>query len=569
MFDNKNLKIDFQQLNIYLNNKSFLNFNDEQKEIIDCFCNFLLNELNMEINEINNSTAIFDLNFYHNETKDNGEELEIDLIASSQSETKINIFLLEHKHYSKFNNNQSKIENDINKCTSKLKTIKNYFFSNDYEDKINIILIFGYKDQQNYYEYKLIKFNKNWEVKSDHKINQQDKENLSNLFKDKNNKWFNNQEFFNDKLKDAKDVKEIISCLKDDNYPFNVEPELNNQFSQKIKNESIKFFLIEGEAGTGKTLTAFSWFKKMKNNSIMWLINQKLTIQIKNKLKEKERNEFENKIFWHFNDVDDFFKEEHDRIKSEEHFFVFIDEAQRIRQEQIELINQIINTFSNIKIILFGDEKQKISKNDVGYTIFFDKKNDNEKWMYTIKKYYRINQKTLNIIKYVFCLSKNKVNKLINYKIVIPDTVQEFQKIFDNEFENDKNTVISSIEGTDRKNYDLKLREIKIEPAFKDMSGRENFLYIPEYLNKFYFFPYDLISREVNRSFIFLGKNVKMNEKDEIVFNNDSIPYINQLNVLLSRATKKLVVYIEDKHYRKKCQEKLKQIINTRGGRNE
>lgn len=566
MFNNKNLKIDFQQLNIYLNNKSFLNFNDEQKEIIDCYFNFLLNELNMKISEINNN-IIFNLNFYHNETENNGEEFEIDFIASSQSETKINIFLLEYKHYSKFNNNQSKIKNDIEKYKLKLNKFKNYFFSNYHNNEIDIILIFGYKDQENSYEYKLFTFDENWEVKNDNKINQENKNKLSTFFK--NNKWFNNDELFNDRLRDAKDINEIISCLEDDNYPFNVDAELNDKFSQKIENEkNIKYFLIEGESGTGKTLTAFSWFKKMKNKSIIWLINDKLATQIKNSLKV----ELKNKIFWHFNDIDNFFKEEQEKIK-EEDFFIFIDEAQRIREDQIKWINELMNKFPKIKIILFGDEKQRISKNDIGYLNFFNEKNDNEKWKYSIKKYYRINKKTLNIIKYVLFLSNNDFDrnkqKLINYRILIPDTIQEFKKEFDNEFERDKNIVISSIEGTDRNNYDSKLKEINIEPASKDLWKRESFLYIHDYLNRFYAFPYDLISREVNQSFVFLGSNVKMNSEEKIIFNNGHAPYLNQLNVLLTRATKKLVVYIDDQYYREKCKERLNKIITKRGSRNE
>lgn len=232
-----------------------------------------------------------------------------------------------------------------------------------------------------------------------------------------------------------------------------------------------------------------------------------------------------------------------------------------------------MNKFPKIKIILFGDEKQRISKNDIGYLNFFNEKNDNEKWKYSIKKYYRINKKTLNIIKYVLFLSNNDFDrnkqKLINYRILIPDTIQEFKKEFDNEFERDKNIVISSIEGTDRNNYDSKLKEINIQPASKDLWRRESFLYIHDYLNRFYAFPYDLISREVNQSFVFLGSNVKMNSEEKIIFNNDHAPYMNQLNVLLTRATKKLVVYIDDQYYREKCKERLNKIITKRGSRNE
>ena len=67
------------------------------------------------------------------------------------------------------------------------------------------------------------------------------------------------------------------------------------------------------------------------------------------------------------------------------------------------------------------------------------------------------------------------------------------------------------------------------------------FLYIPEIRNKYILYPYDVISREIENMYVYIPETITLNEKNQLINkSNIYIRFLEQLNVLLTRATKKL-----------------------------
>lgn len=539
----------------YSNNTNSL-FDNEQQEIYQ-FLNSFIDEKLLKLKK-NPREICFYLNYYHDRKFDGGKEFEIDSLATYSIKNKTIIFIFEYKNYSNSFTSEEDIEKVFFKLIDKSKEFKNYFFEDD--KKAELFFIFGWKDNNQKINFKISKINKN--SKHDFKKNNDIRYIgiVDNYLSNKDCSFFKNT-FLENKLKIPRDVKYIMSCAKGDKIPI-----ISNDRQKIFKGiKENRISLFEGEAGSGKTALAFFLFGYLKE-SIFFLINDKFSKEIIKNFKEDTKlNHYCNRIIYHTNDL----KKKLENTKNDfKDTFLLIDESQRITKKNHELLVDLIEKNKNIKIILFGDQNQMINPDsDFGYSEFikYIKCLEISFFDYKIQKCYRIPKKSLKKICFVLCLS-NDWNISNDYIIEVENNLDNFVNKFLIERKNNL-SVMSSIQYTNN-NYDEKLNNYGIRGAGFNLSNREYFLHNDEYLMKNYFFPYDLLSREIDSSFIFIpgiiswnSKNCALYHKDKFL-GNKQIFLKNQLYVLASRSTKKIVIYIENKEFYDEVSKRLNKCEN-------
>ena len=553
--NDKNKSLNGKQLMAYWNNELLLELTKEQTNILQSFKFFWKEKLNFE--NINPEMLVC-LNYYHNERKNNGEEFEFDLISIKKIRNRFFTLIWEEKDYSPLLDIKNSIKTDLNHFLNKVETMKDYFFSkrkntkNMNADNSSIIAIFSWKDDQGQFQFEIHCFDS--EMKKI-KINSSLLKNFFKNDKSDYHHWFHHN-YLDKLLRAARDVATLIASLKNKAKKI-INKKIDSNIRQYIINEKRKISLFTGIAGSGKTNLAFTLFKSFAKQSILWLINRNLCTQVQNNLIENNSEDsFANKMFWYSPDVETFFDNNEQEIKDMKSFILLIDEAQRLREDDVIFLEKLIDNFNNLQIILFGDEEQKISNVDFGYNTLIEKFDAKDIFKYELKKCYRIPANTINAIKYSLFLS-NKNTSYKNYNLVICNSIEKFFVLFNGDNPDNNSRVICSLQYTDHFGDDLELREKGIMPAERNLPNRENFLFILQFLKTRYFFPYDLISREIDECFVFLSKNVIFNENNKIVFKQTGAlsenELLNQINVLVTRATKRLVIFIANENYRNKA----------------
>lgn len=191
------------------------------------------------------------------------------------------------------------------------------------------------------------------------------------------------------------------------------QEEIMNEIISNIKNGS-KFFLIQGDAGTGKTLLTYHLAKelKRKNNNVA-LIH---CAQINN-----GQYELINNYQWNIYPIKNF-----STLFLRKFDVLVIDEVQRIKIEQFKLIKKYVDD-NDIVLILSGDRKQILRTSEGGIIEILE----NERLMkYSMTKKIRTNKELADFISVMLDLTKINDKKLTkkNINIVYFNSYEEADK---------------------------------------------------------------------------------------------------------------------------------------------
>ncbi len=191
------------------------------------------------------------------------------------------------------------------------------------------------------------------------------------------------------------------------------QEEIMNEIISNIKNGS-KFFLIQGDAGTGKTLLTYHLAKelKRKNNNVA-LIH---CAQINN-----GQYELINNYQWNIYPIKNF-----STLFLRKFDVLVIDEVQRIKIEQFKLIKKYVDD-NDIVLILSGDRKQILRTSEGGIIEILE----NERLMkYSMTKKIRTNKELADFISVMLDLTKLNDKKLTkkNINIVYFNSYEEADK---------------------------------------------------------------------------------------------------------------------------------------------
>lgn len=213
-------------------------------------------------------------------------------------------------------------------------------------------------------------------------------------------------EILNDNI-NCQDIN-LNNVFKASNYlisPFNKTNEFMNgkyfltKQQEEIKNKIIedmqygeKNFLIQGDAGTGKTLLIYDLAKQLIEN------NKKVAI-IHCGLLNQGQAELISKYNWNIYSIREYFI-----VTNNDFDVVFIDEIQRINVKQFEEIMNYSKKNNSI-IICSGDKKQILKASEGGILEKLENKTLNK---YTLSKKIRTNKELANFIKVILDLNKKQ-----------------------------------------------------------------------------------------------------------------------------------------------------------------
>lgn len=504
---------------INFNNSNFYNMSERKK------IEFSLSKL------INNNEIFKNMNINYNwKYNMNNNDIEIDALFIFET-TKINIVVFEFKHYrdrlclcDPRNEDLSKKYNQI----SKFKKDLVHTYQNDF---IDFYLIFSdIYNNNDYITYQTLKICHN-----------------SNINIDVTDEFFSILNSSDIKFHDKNLIQNIKTTPRDINYlidsfknPDKFQEIFNTRISSDISNSNKKIFLINGEAGSGKTNLAcalFSMLQKSKFPTILFLINYKFLDEIKSYLKKNNLSFLTDDIVAISKDF-----ENHNIWDNNEEKIIIIDEYQRLNYNNINFIKKKIKN-KKIKFILFGDEIQSISKYDCGFHLN-NIKNDEIKKIKLNNKNYRMPTCNIDYLKYIFYISNDKHN-LSNFNLNIYANCNDFIKKFQQDNSWKVMTTLLKYNQCDKQSFfnDDFFKENNIIKSPKEISiySQKN----KNILNKYFFSAYDTISREIEKVYLFIPKDTYKMFNDS----NDKNKIKEQIYINLTRATKEINVYIDDKEY--------------------
>lgn len=201
--------------------------------------------------------------------------------------------------------------------------------------------------------------------------------------------------------------------MKDQYFLTSHQEEIMNEIISSIKNGN-KYFLIQGDAGTGKTLLTYHLAKelKRKNNNVA-LIH---CAQINN-----GQCELINNYQWNIYPIKNF-----STLFLRKFDVLIIDEVQRIKIEQFKLIKKYVDD-NDIVLILSGDRKQILRTGEGGIIEILE----NELVMkFSMTKKIRTNKELADFISVMLDLTKLNNKKLTkkNINIVYFNSYEEADK---------------------------------------------------------------------------------------------------------------------------------------------
>lgn len=201
--------------------------------------------------------------------------------------------------------------------------------------------------------------------------------------------------------------------MKDQYFLTSHQEEIMNEIISNIKDGN-KFFLIQGDAGTGKTLLTYHLAKelKRKNNNVA-LIH---CAQINN-------GQFEliNKYQWNIYPIKNF-----SSLFLRKFDILVIDEVQRIKIEQFKLIKKHIDD-NDMILILSGDRKQILRSGEGGIIEILE---NGQFKRFSMTKKIRTNKELADFISVMLDLTKQNDKKLTkkNINIVYFNSYEEADK---------------------------------------------------------------------------------------------------------------------------------------------
>ena len=193
--------------------------------------------------------------------------------------------------------------------------------------------------------------------------------------------------------------------IKDQYFLTKHQEEIVEEMIEQINNGR-KLFLIQGDAGTGKTLLTYHLAKelKRKNNNVA-LIH---CAQINN-----GQLKLINEYGWNIYPIKNY-----SSLFEKSFDVLIIDEVQRIKIEQFRLIKRYIDD-NNIILILSGDRKQILRNGEGGIIEILEMLENEHLNRFSMTKKIRTNKELSNFISVMLDLSKLKDKKLTKKNINI------------------------------------------------------------------------------------------------------------------------------------------------------
>ncbi len=429
--------------------------------------------------------------------------------------------------------NQNEKDEEINRKINNLK--KDFLGINEYINDIFFCYVYR---EKNKYEFNSYLINKKGTLKkiSDelffNKIKECEFKSEYEFKKDLINKvfWFDQFFFIKNIIDDWEKHKPLLS---DEEIKIFDEINKNNQI------------IIKGDPGTGKTILGFKLFSSIEN-SIFFMKNIKFGEKIKNYYSHKNAT-FPNTIFFNEEEVCEY-------IKNNNFSTIIIDEAQRMTKNFFDRV------LKNKKFIIFGDDNQKINIKL-------------EKWRISsisssyktleIKSQKRTSDKSIRVIKYLILNKYNNSSFNIDKEIIDIDVFDDFY-LFVKEFRSEfyEHKCLCTLEHCEKDSYNRKiLSSMNIKFINSNLEFRPVFDLYPEVVNEYCVYPYDVVSREYDAIYIFLGSEIIFNEKIIDSRNKLDISFLrNQIYILSSRAIKKIRFFIINKGLREEIKRKIKTI---------
>lgn len=511
----------------YFNNSNFYNMEEKEK-------------IKFSLSKLINNKDLFDsmkVNYNFN-YKINNKSIELDALVIFKT-SKINFIIFEFKHYrDKFCIYDTK-NDDIYKKYNQILEFKNDIINNLPKNSVDFYLVFSniYNDN-NCIEYITLKIENNFDINIDNT------DDLLLLLNNSNIKFFNEDIIQNIKTT-PRDINYLIDSFKNPDKFKNI---FDSRISSNIYNSKEKIFLINGEAGSGKTNLACALYSKLLSSNVstlLFLINYKFLDEIKSNLKKNNLNLLTYNIVGNSIDF-----ENHNIWNNKDEIIIIIDEYQRLNYKNLIFIREILKN-KKVKFILFGDEMQTISTYDQG--IKFKKLKNICKQIKLNNKNYRMPFFDINYLIYIFAISNNE-HKITNLNLNIFTKKNDFIK----KFQIDNNwkimtTLLKYNENGKQSFFNIDfLKNIKMQKAPKEISisSQNN----KKILSSYYFSVYDTISREIESMYLFIPKNTYCMFSDP----NDINKIKEQIYINLTRATKEINVYIDDEEYLKIVQKRIK-----------
>ncbi|PPE04457.1 hypothetical protein EELLY_v1c01320 [Entomoplasma ellychniae] len=345
--------------------------------------------------------------------------------------------------------------------------------------------------------------------------------------------------------------QDLINSIKMKNYKFSKD---NDDYYEKIENfinSNKKILFINGHAGSGKTfLSLRTFYNNLKSD--MLVLNQKF---YKTFFVEHIESRGE-KIVTYGSDW---------LLNKGTNEMVIVDESQRL---SFTTLKKIIE--KSKKIILFGDEKQIFTETDENYSMFFSRLRE-EGFCDLMDKIYlktspRFPTGVYNVIEQLSSTKVKKIKKeeLSNYEINLFLTPNNFLKQYRKKRSLRENTKIYT--NYDASDYTIKNKKIKIGLEEFECCGTQE-MFFSQRLNveeNMIGNTHHAISYDVDNAFIYIPnlKIVKWKNETWYIFKNhdlfsldnseneqvylEAIKQRNQINILLTRATKSLNILIDD-----------------------
>ena len=356
----------------------------------------------------------------------------------------------------------------------------------------------------------------------------------------------------------VKNVKEELEMLKDNNrdvlecvraYQGTLEfiPETENHLNSIIKdiNSEEEYILIEGPARSGKTIIAMSLLSKYPEANLL-VMNHFFYNALKDAFGLLKHPFPDNRIYHQYHGKSGYYDSENGMDFS----FSIVDECQRLG-ERYRLDERFINVDYHKHTILLGDDYQKLNpESDDGIHYINTKLNDSGK---QIKKYQfessiGVPSEIINSVKYLLGILDIVDTKPIGeYTIRLYEDKDAFIENYKSNTTHRKH--LTTIQGQKRDYSDFAGFK-----AYPKKLQNNNYLYFlnSETVEKYYFSPYEMISRELDSIYIFLPENISPDTIRGYV--------LTQLYVLMTRATLSLNIFIENKETYKVFKERLNEI---------
>lgn len=558
---------------------------EEKNDLIKSFYNKFLKHLNKDNVFAENINILFNAKF--EEQKNLTQVFEIDGIVIFENDYSLVIILLETKNYFENSNDYFSYDALLN-VFKKSKKFYDYFFSCD--KNINLYLYFSFFDNSNENIVEVFRINEFFKIKNSvfrHLPKHIYVESLCEFIQ-KNNFFSKSKikEFLINNLLNSKNEEFLLECfernisiLDDDRY---------SNILNCIKSQRVTFF--KGEAGTGKTSLAFTIFGCLEKSKFI-IINDKFLSSLKEQYKYKE-------ILKRIIDI----KEINNlNLEINERSYLLIDECQRLSNKNISTLRKMFLNYHKLHLIFFGDSFQQINlKRDVGISDFknwyIKEHPDKTKFEYKLETNYRFNKDDINKIKYSLCLTntiieadKNQTFECSSNNIEIEENIINFKSKILN-FNKFKEKKLEKY-GVFTIQYAEYSRDKKFNFPNSKLKDRHLFLKNENYLKEYCFYPYDIISKEIDVCFLYIPDFIKLNQNKEIFMDTNlieisNIKYITrklelekeieefaksdffkkQIYVLATRWTKKIIIFVENNEYRNEIKKRLEElkIINRK-----